>query len=181
MHILEIGPPPRGPTFAGCATLDSLQRMYITHVAVWGEDKLPFEDNLFDYVYASHVLEHVPWFQTRYAMSEAYRILKPGGKLEIWVPDFEILVKVYLAGEFPKEDWNPENEENELMKWVCGRLFYGLIKREDSCWHRAAFDERYLKKCFIETGFKDVVKLDKPPKEQTINHDFINLGVSGIK
>ena len=48
---------------------------------------LPFEDNTFDLVYASHVLEHIPWYKVEEVVKEWVRILKPGGVLEVWVPD----------------------------------------------------------------------------------------------
>lgn len=38
---------------------------------------LPFEGNTFDVILCNHVLEHVP--EDRKAMSEIYRVLKPGG------------------------------------------------------------------------------------------------------
>ena len=38
---------------------------------------LPFEDNTFDVILCNHVLEHIP--DDTKAMSELYRILKPGG------------------------------------------------------------------------------------------------------
>ena len=38
---------------------------------------LPFEDNKFDIILCNHVLEHIP--DDTKAMSELYRILKPGG------------------------------------------------------------------------------------------------------
>lgn len=38
---------------------------------------LPFEDNLFDVVFCNHVLEHI--VDDTKAMSELYRVLKPGG------------------------------------------------------------------------------------------------------
>lgn len=45
---------------------------------------LPFKDNTFDLIIANHVMEHIPnWFD---CFKELTRILKPGGKLEIWVP-----------------------------------------------------------------------------------------------
>jgi predicted SAM-dependent methyltransferase len=45
---------------------------------------LPFRDNLFDYVFCNHVLEHIP--DDTQAMKELYRILKPGGMGIFQVP-----------------------------------------------------------------------------------------------
>ncbi len=45
----------------------------------------PWADNSIDHIYMSHVLEHIPdWWS---AFTECARILKPGGTLEIRVPD----------------------------------------------------------------------------------------------
>jgi len=46
----------------------------------------PFSDNYFDYVEASHVLEHLD--KPFLVMEELHRILKNGGKLAIKVPHF---------------------------------------------------------------------------------------------
>lgn len=43
----------------------------------------------FDIVYCSHVLEHVYPHEVPQAVSEIYRVLKPGGKAVILVPDLE--------------------------------------------------------------------------------------------
>lgn len=45
---------------------------------------LPFEGNTFDVILCNHVLEHVP--EDRKAMSEIYRVLKPGGFALLQVP-----------------------------------------------------------------------------------------------
>ena len=46
----------------------------------------PFKDGEFDYIYCSHILEHVDdFFKT---MKELVRILKPNGRLHIRVPHF---------------------------------------------------------------------------------------------
>lgn len=45
---------------------------------------LPFEDNSFDFILCNHVLEHIP--DDRKAMSELYRILKPGGTAILQIP-----------------------------------------------------------------------------------------------
>lgn len=48
------------------------------------ENKLPFEDESFDFVIANHVLEHVPnWFDS---FKELARVVKTGGLIEVWIP-----------------------------------------------------------------------------------------------
>ncbi len=46
----------------------------------------PFEDNTFDEILASHILEHLD--KPFEIMKELHRILKPGGKLIVKVPHF---------------------------------------------------------------------------------------------
>lgn len=47
---------------------------------------LPFRDNVFLEVYASHVIEHLE--KPNYFARESYRILSRSGKLHIWTPNF---------------------------------------------------------------------------------------------
>ena len=55
-------------------------------LTVWDLEKtpLPYGDNVFDKIVASHVLEHVTNFMP--LMKELHRILKKNGILEVWVP-----------------------------------------------------------------------------------------------
>ncbi len=45
---------------------------------------MPLDDNRFDLVFCNHVLEHIP--DDRKAMSEIYRVLKPGGTAILQIP-----------------------------------------------------------------------------------------------
>jgi SAM-dependent methyltransferase len=45
---------------------------------------LPFEDNSFDRIIAAEILEHLP--EDSLAMSELFRVLKPGGLIAVTVP-----------------------------------------------------------------------------------------------
>lgn len=47
-------------------------------------EQLPYEDNFFDVVYSSHVLEHVN--DEKKSLEEMYRVLKPNGVLIIGMP-----------------------------------------------------------------------------------------------
>lgn len=49
---------------------------------------IPFDDNSFDLIMATHVLKHIP--DDRKAMSELYRVLKVGGLAFLNVPIFNI-------------------------------------------------------------------------------------------
>lgn len=58
--------------------------------------RFPFPDDHFDAVYSSHVLEHFTPSQADHLISEAYRVMKPGGILRTVVPDLEATCREYL-------------------------------------------------------------------------------------
>lgn len=49
-------------------------------------EKLPFDDNSFDYITTYQTLEHVQNIEE--CLIELIRVLKPGGKLKIYAPDY---------------------------------------------------------------------------------------------
>lgn len=55
---------------------------------------LPFEDNVFDVIYSKSFIEHL--HKPEKYLAEAYRVLKPGGKLITLVPDWESNYKIYF-------------------------------------------------------------------------------------
>lgn len=50
---------------------------------------IPEPDEKYDIVHASHVLEHIPFWETKQVVGEWIRILKVGGELQIKVPNME--------------------------------------------------------------------------------------------
>lgn len=58
-------------------------------------DGLPFDDNTFEVVYHSHVLEHFPKGDALKFIKECYRVLEPNGIIRIAVPDLEQIVANY--------------------------------------------------------------------------------------
>ena len=59
-------------------------------------DGIPFESNLFEVVYHSHVLEHFAIDDAKAFIDECYRVLKQRGILRIAIPDLEQIASEYL-------------------------------------------------------------------------------------
>ena len=59
-------------------------------------DLTMFKENTFSEIYASHVLEHVPQAKVLDALIGIQRILEPGGKFYIAVPDLDVLSRAFV-------------------------------------------------------------------------------------
>lgn len=57
---------------------------------------LPFENESFDVVYHSHVIEHLPRPLAPRFLLECYRVLRPRGVLRVAAPDLETIARLYL-------------------------------------------------------------------------------------
>ena len=128
---------------------------------------LPFEDNSVDEIYASHILEHFragnayehhlsnplnPKTATD-ALNEWRRVLKPGGKLELKLPDFEKIVWLYY--NFPQ--WARADGANgpfaNYSDWLCSAGQHQLIA-----------DKSVINKLLKLVGFQNIEFLDGIPK-----------------
>ncbi len=173
MSRLEIGPRDT-PLDGEWLTLDAREGFDSDFVCEWGKDPIPVEDDSLSLVYASHVLEHVPWERTHHALVDVFRILQPGGAFEVWVPDLQVIVNAMQSGKIP-DGWRRSNPEGDVMKWVNGRLFaYGPGHN----WHKAAFTKAYLRRCLERAGFVNVTPLAHP---RGYDHGPINMGMKGVK
>jgi SAM-dependent methyltransferase len=59
----------------------------------------PFPDNSVDTVYNSHNLEHLNQLVADRVLTEAHRILKPGGHLVLKLPDFDRVLESWKGGD----------------------------------------------------------------------------------
>ena len=57
------------------------------------KDKLPYQDNFFDYVYTKSVISM--FLDTSFFFREVHRVLKPGGKFVVLIPDWKSNYKWY--------------------------------------------------------------------------------------
>jgi hypothetical protein len=96
---------------------------------------LPFPDSSIDAVRASHCLEHFPHAQIPDVLAEWVRVLKPGGRLRIAVPDFAKIAKRYQEGAVQPTE-----------AYIMG----GQVDASD--FHKALFDEPTLSKLLSAAG-----------------------------
>lgn len=59
-------------------------------------DKIPYMDNTISAIYSEHALEHVTFARAEKAIKEWFRVLGPGGKVDLYMPDFEECCIAYL-------------------------------------------------------------------------------------
>ena len=173
MRKLEIGHSRIDDTWE---TLSINSGSHVDYTCKWGSEPLPFPANTFDLVYASHVLEHIPWTHTVDALAEILRILAPRGRFEVWVPNAKKILQAWQDNAPERDGWFRFNPERDVDIWLNGRIFtYGP---EEDNFHRALFTPRLLDKQLRKAGFVDILPLHKPRAE---DHGFINLGRSAIK
>jgi ubiquinone/menaquinone biosynthesis C-methylase UbiE len=104
--------------------------------------KLPFKDNYADYILASEILEHIPLRDVKKTLEEWIRVLKPGGRMIIKVPDFDALVKEWSMTPFHPADFGN-----------LAQGFYGNQRTEDE-YHRSPITVGLLQFYFGTMGLK---------------------------
>lgn len=89
---------------------------------------------------ASHVLEHLPMQRTMPALQEWFRVLKPGGRLFVAVPDFARVVAAMLSG----------SADPNLERYLMG----GQTDEHD--FHHALFTVAKLEAMLDMAGFERI-------------------------
>lgn len=136
---------------------------------------LPYGDNSVDLIYSSHTLDYFDRQEAIDVLTEWRRVLKEDGKLQLAVPDFEAMSKMYLQG-YPLDMF-----EGVLF----GRMFMG----DNKIYHKTIYDFNSLKALLISIGFKDIklFKSDYKDYSQAVRpklngkKTLISLNVEGKK
>jgi SAM-dependent methyltransferase len=129
---------------------------------------LPFQENTFSAIYASHVLEHLYRVEADALLAECKRVLKPGGVVRLVVPDLHSLVLDYLKSRngdsTPATRWSAADSLNEKLAFRSAQppggnmvfKFYALWKDFHS--HKWMYDSDSLSHYLEAAGFEPVEK-----------------------
>lgn len=116
-----------------------------------------FADGSVSEIYASHVYEHFPHTKAAAVLQEWFRVLAPGGRLYIAVPDFERALELYQAAGMNK--W--------IVQFLWGDQEYA------TAFHYNGFDNARLSAMLKEAGFSDSFRVEQFPIGD--EHDCSNL------
>ena len=118
-------------------------------------------NNLYDVVYASHVLEHVPHEDVTATLRRWREVLSEGGWLYVSVPNVFTIAHLLVDSD----------EHDEYLLRV---LYGGHTNQWDS--HQSGFTSRHLRMKLKEAGFRNI----GPWMGGLFFHDCSTLKVSGL-
>jgi Uncharacterized protein conserved in bacteria len=133
----------------GWEIFDALKSEIVDHVGN-AKDLSRFEDETFDIIYSSHVLEHFDYKRELLeVLKEWKRVLKTNGKLYISVPDLDVLSHLFTMKE--KFDIN-------TRFLIMRMIFGGHITEYD--YHYTGLNFEFLDSFLAQVGFTKVYKVN---------------------
>ncbi len=123
---------------------------------------LPFKNEVFDYVRASHIIEHLELPEGLQMVQEMARVCKGGGEIEIVIPDFARFLEKWQQASIPMR------LNHEMQRVVMGDADLGPCQI-----HKSIYDARSIEYLMVQCRIK-VIKVDLTTRGP---RDTIILGI----
>lgn len=145
----------------------------------------PWKDQSVEEILMHDFLEHFPYQQTSTLLNEAWRVLEPGGIIDIQVPDFEVCALAALALPDRITQCNRCGYELDFIDRVCGqckanridikraavnRLFGGQDRVGN--WHFNAFTNELLRHQLSAAGFGSFEQVERNQNGETYTQNW---------
>lgn len=144
--------------------LDTRKLNGVDHVTS-ADDLSMFEDNTFDLVYASHILEHYSRNDVGTVLMEWTRVVKVDGIVRISVPSFKSAMQIY--------------EQTEKLEYILGPISGG--QTYDYEFHYCIFDERTLTALMKKCGLTAIHPWLYTRTEHSDHWDFSQAVTDGVQ
>ena len=141
---------------------------------VCGIGRLKLASGSVGIIYSSHVFEHVRGRLTERTLKEWHRVLKPGGKLYIAMPDLEALCRIYLDG-LARYDTADGRFGADL---AAGIMYGGQTNSYDFHYHGKSFVP--LKAMLEAVGFTSVSLFDRNSLKFAPFRDAASAAIGGV-
>jgi predicted SAM-dependent methyltransferase len=124
------------------------------------KDLRAFSDSSVEEIYSSHTLEYFDRDEVKAVLAEWHRVLVPGGKLYVSVPDLNQLIRIY--------------EHTGDIRYVLGPLFGKWHNPNDgeTLYHRTVWDFTSLKTQLEESGFASISRFEPIEYLGSIDQNF---------
>ena len=117
---------------------------------------LPLKTSSVDYVYCSHVLEHLSFYDAAKALQEVYRILKPDGVFRGVLPDLEFYISNYTSSKSPDRAYKfmkstllGKPTSSHSLRGRCSQIFSAPN-------HLWMWDYQSLNAILLDSGFASI-------------------------
>ncbi len=118
---------------------------------------LPFADDSVEKIYSSHFLEHIPEKKGKHVVGECFRVLRPGGRMRLVVPDLLFHAERYVektrALLAQKKLTMDRSAHDEFLDTVAGNYFRKGRKGAHHCY---MYDLPTLVNLLREAGFQAI-------------------------
>ncbi|RLC35510.1 hypothetical protein DRH14_00805 [Candidatus Shapirobacteria bacterium] len=118
---------------------------------------LPLKNRTVDFIYCSHFLEHLDYWQSIRILQQSHRLLKKGGIIRLVLPDIDKIIKNYqLTRNIHLLDRRIFGFDQKKLKIN----FVDQIKKKFIRPHQQLFNPTKIKKMLKITGFSNIRQLD---------------------
>lgn len=133
---------------------------------------IPFPDQSVTAIYSSHVFEHLTYKEAQILLDECLRVLIPGGKFSICVPNARLYLSAYVNSRDITDErffeYRPAYNRTTRMDYVN---YVAYMDGE----HKYMFDEENLVYILRQKGFKNarLRSFDKSLDREARDHESI--------
>jgi predicted SAM-dependent methyltransferase len=110
----------------------------------------PIPDEHLKGIYSEHCLEHIPYEAMERNLKAFYRMLKPGGRIRISMPDGEKFLDIYRERKKGASTPMPILEECSISPMASINFLFR------SWGHQFIYDFETLEKLLVREGFKEI-------------------------
>lgn len=124
-------------------------------------ERFPFENDVFDYIFSEHMIEHVSYSNGFAMLIDCQRVLKNNGKIRISTPDLQFLINLYRSDK--------SELQIEYIKWATDQFIKNSPYLDDTFvinnfvrdWgHLFIYDEKTLRSSLERAGFTNIVRCE---------------------
>jgi predicted SAM-dependent methyltransferase len=132
----------------------------------------PFANDMFDYIFTEHMIEHISYSNGLAMLSECHRVLRNNGKIRISTPNLQFLIDLYRDKK--------SELQREYIKWVTDNFIKSAPYYDDTFvinnffqghGHLFIYDEKTLRSSLEKAGFTKIIRCDlNESKDETLRN-----------